>query len=171
MQPCRAGAAVVVDIVDRDLCHAELVENALAAGRVAKAVACDPLVDIVVIDLSIKESFDSGFEPEFVIVDCSRAGSGMLYNSNGILTFAAWFDELSQANTQDVGWPGWLLLSVRHPKRSVMLQHRKAQASDWNSNVHLRLRGKVPRLVSRTYSSDIGKKPPCQGAASPTRAS
>jgi len=80
------------------------------------------LVDIVVIDLSIKEGFDSGFEPEFVVVDCSRAGSVMLYNSNEILTFAAWFDELCQANTQDVGWRDWLLLSVPHPRRSVMLQ-------------------------------------------------
>ena len=52
--------------------HAELVEDALAAGRVAVAVAGDALVDIVVIDLGIKEGFDAGFETEFGVVDCTE---------------------------------------------------------------------------------------------------
>ena len=70
VQPRRAGGAVVVDIVDGDLRHAELVEDALAAGRVAVAVAGDTLVDIVVVDLSVDEGFDAGFETEFGVVDC-----------------------------------------------------------------------------------------------------
>lgn len=70
MQTCRAGGAIVVDIVDGDLRHAELVEDALAAGRVAVAVAGDALFDIVVVDLSVEEGFDAGFKAEFGVVDC-----------------------------------------------------------------------------------------------------
>lgn len=44
-----ASRAVVVDIVDGDARHAELVEDALAAGGVAVAVAGDALVDGVVV--------------------------------------------------------------------------------------------------------------------------
>ena len=62
VQSCRAGGTVVVDIVDGDLGHAELIEDALAAGGVAVAVAGDTLVDIVVVDLGIEKSFDAGFE-------------------------------------------------------------------------------------------------------------
>lgn len=73
VQPRRASGAVVVDIVDGDLGHAELVEDALATGRVAVAVAGDALFDIVVVDLSIEESFDAGFETEFRVVDCTES--------------------------------------------------------------------------------------------------
>lgn len=72
MQPCRAGGAIVVDIVDGDLRHAELVEDALAAGRVAITVAGDTLVDLVVVDLGIEEGFDAGFEADFGVVDCTE---------------------------------------------------------------------------------------------------
>ncbi len=75
------------------MCHAKLVEDALAAGRVAIAVACDTLVDVVIVDLGIEESFDPGFEAEFVVVDCENDGSFMFNGSNGNLTFAPWFDE------------------------------------------------------------------------------
>ena len=71
VQPCRACGAVVVDIVDGNLRHAELVEDALTAGRVAVTVAGNALVHIVVVDLSIEEGFDAGFEAEFGVVDCT----------------------------------------------------------------------------------------------------
>ena len=76
MQACRAGGAVVVDIVDWDLRHAKLIEDTLAAGRVAIAVAGDPLVDIVVVDLGVKEGFDAGFEAQLGVVDCTETQRG-----------------------------------------------------------------------------------------------
>ena len=59
VQPRGAGGAVVVDVVDGDGGHAELVEDALAAGGVAVAVACYALVDGVVVYLGVEEGFDS----------------------------------------------------------------------------------------------------------------
>lgn len=58
----RSGGTVVVDIVYRDFCHAELVEDALTAGAIAIAVASNGLLDIIVINLGVQESFDTGFE-------------------------------------------------------------------------------------------------------------
>jgi len=52
--------AVVVDVVDGDARHAELVEDALAAGGVAVAVAGDALVDGVVVELGVQQGFDAG---------------------------------------------------------------------------------------------------------------
>ena len=69
VEACRAGGAIVVDIVDGNLRHAELIKDPLAAGGVAIAVAGDALVDIVVIDLGVEEGFDPGFEAEFGVVD------------------------------------------------------------------------------------------------------
>ena len=69
MEACRASGAIVVDIVDGNLRHAELVEDPLAAGGVAIAVAGDTLVDIIVIDLGIEEGFDPRLEAEFRVVD------------------------------------------------------------------------------------------------------
>lgn len=54
-----AGRAIIVDVVYGDGGHAELVEYALAAGRVAIAVACYALVDIVIVDLGVEEGFDT----------------------------------------------------------------------------------------------------------------
>ena len=99
MQPCRAGGAVVVDIVDGNLRHAELVEDALAAGRVAIAVACDALFDIVVVDLSVEEGFDARFEAEFGVVDCIEnleRLKGVRRIHLGHPTFASGFDEFGQ---------------------------------------------------------------------------
>lgn len=81
----RAGRAVVVDVVEGDLGHAELVEDALAAGGITVAVASDALVDIVVVDLGIKEGLDTGFEAELGVVDG-----------------AAGLDELGHAHAEDV---------------------------------------------------------------------
>ena len=64
-----AGGAVIVDVVDGYLGHAELVEDSLAAGGVAVAVAGDALVDVVVVDLCIKHGFDASFETELGVVD------------------------------------------------------------------------------------------------------
>lgn len=72
MQTGRASRAIVVDIVDWDLRHAELVEYTLAAGAVAIAVAGDALFHIIVIYMSIHECFDAGFETEFCVLDCAE---------------------------------------------------------------------------------------------------
>ena len=61
--------AVVVDVVDGDGGHAELVEDALAAGGVAVAVAGYAGFDVVVVDGGVEEGFDAGFEAEFMVVD------------------------------------------------------------------------------------------------------
>ena len=50
-----AGRAVVVDVDDRDPGEAQLVESALAVGRVAVAVAGVGLLDVLVGDASIGE--------------------------------------------------------------------------------------------------------------------
>lgn len=95
VQPCRARGAIVVDIVDGDLRHAELVEDALTAGRVAVTVAGNALVDIVVIDLCIEEGFDAGFEAEFGVIDCGEVRKAE--GNGGIgFTFASGFDELGE---------------------------------------------------------------------------
>ena len=47
-----------------------MIEDALATGAVAIAVASHTLLDIVVIDLSVEKGFDTGFEAEFVVIDC-----------------------------------------------------------------------------------------------------
>ena len=71
VEACRASGAIVVDIIDGNLGHAELVKDSLAAGGVAIAVAGDALVDIVVIDLGVEEGFDPRFEAKFRVVDCA----------------------------------------------------------------------------------------------------
>ena len=65
IQTRRARRAVVVHIVDGDAGQAELVEDALATGAVAVAIAGDALVDVVVVDLRVNEGFDAGFVAEF----------------------------------------------------------------------------------------------------------
>lgn len=95
VQPCRACGAVVVDIVDGDLRHAELVEDALTAGRVTVAVTGDALVDIIIVDLGVEEGFDAGFEAELSIINCGDVRRAEGYG--GIkFTFASGFDELGE---------------------------------------------------------------------------
>ena len=60
VQPRRAGRAIIVDVVDGDARHAELVEDALAACGVAVAVAGDAEVDVIVVEVGVEESFDAG---------------------------------------------------------------------------------------------------------------
>lgn len=86
MKPRRTRRAVVVDIVNGDLGHAELVEYALATGAIAVAVASDALIDIVVVDLGVKKGFDARFETELGVVD-----------------LASRLDELGQTYTQHIG--------------------------------------------------------------------
>ena len=62
VQTRRAGGAGVVGVVDRDPGHAELVENALAGGRVAVAVAGHAGIDLVVVDVCIEQGFGAGFK-------------------------------------------------------------------------------------------------------------
>ena len=69
MQARRSRAAMVVHIVDWDLGHAELVENALAAGGVAITVAGNGLVYIVIVELGIEKGFDASFKAKFSVID------------------------------------------------------------------------------------------------------
>lgn len=85
VQASGSSRAVVVDIVDRDTSHAELVEDALSACAVAIAVACYTLVDVVVVDVSIEHSLDTGLESEFWVVNLSSR-----------------LDELGHAHAEDV---------------------------------------------------------------------
>jgi len=87
MQTSRASRTVVVNIVDWDLGHSELVEYSLSARRVAVAIACDALVNVVVTDLRIKHSLDTSFEAEL-----------------GVVNLASWFDEFGHAYAEDVAW-------------------------------------------------------------------
>jgi hypothetical protein len=86
MQTSGTSTAVVVDIVNWDLGHAELVEDSLTAGGVAVAVAGDALINIVVADVRIEESFDTSFKSEL-----------------GVIDFASWLDKLGHANAEDCG--------------------------------------------------------------------
>ncbi|KFX92965.1 hypothetical protein V490_05049, partial [Pseudogymnoascus sp. VKM F-3557] len=80
-----SGGAVVVDVVDGDLGHAELVEDTLTAGGVTVAVAGNTLVNIIVADLGVKHGLDTGLETELSVVNLS-----------------ARLDELGHANAEDV---------------------------------------------------------------------
>jgi hypothetical protein len=85
VESSRASRAVVVDVVYGDTGHTELVEDALTACRIAIAVACDTLVYIVVVDVRVKHSLDTGLEAELRVVD-----------------LAARLDELRHAYAEDV---------------------------------------------------------------------
>jgi hypothetical protein len=85
VEACRARGAVVVDIVHGNTGHAELVEHALAARRVAIAVARNALVNVVVVDVRIEHGFDTGLEAELGVVD-----------------LATGLDELCHSDAEDV---------------------------------------------------------------------
>ena len=87
MQSSASCRAIVVDVVDGNLRHAKLIEDSLAACAVAVAVACDALVDVVVVDLGIEHSLDTSFKPELGVVDLSSR-----------------LDELGHAYAKDVAW-------------------------------------------------------------------
>ena len=91
-QTGRASRAVVVDIVNRDVGETELVEDALAASAVTVNVAGDTLVDIVVVDLCIEHSLNTGLVAELIVV-----------------YLAAGLDKLGHAHAQDVGIANLLL--------------------------------------------------------------
>ena len=69
-----AGAAVVVDIVDRNASEAEAVHGTLAASRVAIHVAHDGLLHVVVRDASVVESLGSSLGRHLGIVPITLAG-------------------------------------------------------------------------------------------------
>ena len=52
-QAGRAGRAVIINVVYWDSGHSELVEYALSASRVAIAIACDALLDVVIVDVRV----------------------------------------------------------------------------------------------------------------------
>lgn len=82
-----AGRAVIVDVVNRDLCHAELIEYSLATGGIAVAVAGYTLVYIVVVDLRIQHGLDASLKTKL-----------------GVIDFSARFNELGHAYAEDVAW-------------------------------------------------------------------
>jgi hypothetical protein len=87
VQSSGTSTAVIVDVVNWDLGHAKLVEDSLTASGIAVAVACDTLVDIVVVDLGVEHGLDTSFETELSVVD-----------------LASGLDELGHAHAEDVAW-------------------------------------------------------------------
>lgn len=63
-----SSGAVVIDIVDGNASHTELVKYTLSACRVAVAIACNALVNIVVVDVGIEHGLDTGFEAKLRVV-------------------------------------------------------------------------------------------------------
>jgi len=87
MQTSGTSTAVVVHVVNWDLGHAKLVEDSLTTGGVAVAVACNSLIDIVVVDLGIEHSLDTSFESKL-----------------GIINLSSGLDELGHPHAEDVAW-------------------------------------------------------------------
>lgn len=86
-QASRPGGAIVVDVVNGNLCHAELVKDSLSAGGISVAVTCYSLVNIVVVDLGIKHSLDTCLKTKLRVVD-----------------FSPGLNELGHAYAKDVAW-------------------------------------------------------------------
>src|SRR5690606_26319173 len=70
----RAGRAVVVDVVDRHAGQADLVDRALAAGRVAVAVADRHLLDLLVRDARVGQRLLPGLLRHLRVVPVPGAG-------------------------------------------------------------------------------------------------
>jgi hypothetical protein len=87
MKTRRAGRAVIVDVIDRNLCHAELIEYSLPTSGIAVAVAGYTLVYVVVVDLRIQHGLDARLKTKL-----------------GVIDFSARFDELGHAYAEDVAW-------------------------------------------------------------------
>jgi len=87
VQACRASRAVIINIIDWDLGHAELVEHSLPAGGVSVAIAGDSLVDIVVGDLGVQQSLNASFKAKFCVIDLSSR-----------------LDKFGHAHAEDVAW-------------------------------------------------------------------
>ncbi len=87
MKTRRSSRTVIVDVVNRDLCHAKLIENSLAAGGIPVAVASYTLVYVVVVDLRVQHGLDARLKTEL-----------------GVIDFSARFDELGHAYAEDVAW-------------------------------------------------------------------
>ncbi|KAB8670408.1 hypothetical protein FH972_026321 [Carpinus fangiana] len=90
-----AGGAVVVYIVNGDASQAELVEDALAAGGVTVDIACNALLDVIVVDVGVEHGLDAGLVAKLCVVD-----------------LAAGLDELGHAHAEDVDGAGSLLAHV-----------------------------------------------------------
>lgn len=87
MQARGARGASIAGVVDGDRAHAKLVENALAAGRVAVAIACNTGLHIIVVDFGIEHGLDASFISKL-----------------GVLPLPSGLDELGQAHAEDVCW-------------------------------------------------------------------
>ena len=88
MQSCRAGGAVIIYVVDGDLRHAELVEDALAAGGVSVAIACYSLFNIVVIYLGVEKGFDASLRDRSQV-----SGSWWKRTSAKAQVHVVWWDQ------------------------------------------------------------------------------
>jgi hypothetical protein len=84
-QPRTPRRTIIIHIINRNLRHAKLIKDSLAARRVSIAVAGNALFHVVVVDLGVQHGFDTGFETEFRVVD-----------------FSTGFDEFGHAYAEDV---------------------------------------------------------------------
>jgi hypothetical protein len=87
---CQASGtsrAVVVDVKDWYLGHAELIKDSLAAGGIAVTIAGNALVDIIVTDLGIEHSLHTSFKSQLSVINLSSR-----------------LDELGHAYAKDVAW-------------------------------------------------------------------
>jgi hypothetical protein len=92
-----------------------LIEDALAAGRVAVAVTSNTLVNVVVGESGIKKRFDTSFETEL-----------------GVINLTAGLDEFGHSYAYDVdvvgGHPGWFFgISVT----AVLVVMGELTGEDW----------------------------------------
>lgn len=85
LDPCTPRGACIVLVVDGNLGHAELVEDALSRRRLSVGVAGDSGLDVVVRDVGIQERLGAGFEPQL-----------------GVWSELSGLEELGQADTQDI---------------------------------------------------------------------
>lgn len=81
LQACRAGRASVIGVVDGNIRHAELIEDALAGRGVAVAVARHTGLDIIVGDVCVEQGLGAGLEAQF-----------------WVWPKLAWLDELREAH-------------------------------------------------------------------------
>jgi hypothetical protein len=86
-QASSTSGAVVVDIEDWYLGHAELIKDSLTAGGIAVTIASNALVDIIVIDLGIEHSLHTSFKSQLSVIN-----------------LASRLDELGHAYAKDVAW-------------------------------------------------------------------
>lgn len=84
-QPRTSRGTIIIHIIDGNLRHPKLIEDALPTSRVTIAVASNALFDIVVVDMRVKHGFYASFETKFCVIN-----------------FATRFNEFGHAYAEDV---------------------------------------------------------------------